>query len=189
MLTSLFSSRIRAKILTAFFLSPGREYNAWELANLYKENYSAIWKELVHLETIGILSSEQRGRMKIYQPDPDCPILPELKSIVLKTEGVGKIIHQKFSGLDSIQAVFIYGSYASGEADLRSDLDLMIIGEVILPNFALLISELEKELKRAINYVIFSKEEWKRKISNGDPFIRNVIQSPKVMLIGDEHAL
>jgi predicted nucleotidyltransferase len=170
-------------------MAPGKDFNAWELSNLTNENYSAIWKELVHLERIGILSSKQRGRLKIYQPNPACPILPELKSMVLKTEGVAKVIHEHFAAVDFIKSAFIYGSYATGEADFLSDLDLMIIGEVNLSQFASIISELERELNRSINYVIFTKAEWEMKIANDDPFIRNVIKSPKVMLMGDERAL
>jgi len=189
MLTFLFSSRIRAKILTAFLLAPGVDYNCWDLANLINENYSGVWKELVHLEDIGILASKQRGRSKIYQPNPGCPILPELKSMVLKTEGIAKVIHEHLFGVDAIIAAFIYGSYATGEADFLSDLDLMVIGEVNLSQFSILISELERELNRSINYVIITKADWELKIANGDPFIRNVNQSPKVMIVGDENAL
>jgi uncharacterized protein len=170
-------------------MAPGKDFNAWELSNLTQENYSAIWKELVHLERIGVLFSKQRGRSKIYQPNPACPILPELKSIVLKTEGIVKVLHEHLIGVNSIVAAFIYGSYAAGEADLLSDLDLMIIGEVNLSQFASMISELERELNRSINYVIFTKAELEMKIANDDPFIRNVIQSPKVMLMGDDRAL
>lgn len=189
MLESLFSSRVRAKLLTVFMLSPGEGYNAWDLADLLDENYSAIWKELVHLARLKILISEYRGRSKIYRVYSECPILPELRSIVLKTEGVGKVIHQRLSGMGAVRAAFIYGSYASGEADLHSDLDLMVIGEVNLAQFAALITDLEKELKRPINYVIFSEKEWALKVSEEDPFVWNVIHSPKVILIGDEHAI
>ena len=189
MLESLLSSRVRAKLLTAFMLTPGEEHNAWELANLLGENYSAIWKELIHLESLKIISSEYRGRSKMYRIYPDCPILQELRSIVLKTEGIGKVIRQRLSEMGAVQVAFIYGSYAAGDADLNSDLDLMIIGEVNMTQFASLITEFEKELRRPINYVIFSEEEWRIKVSEDDPFVRNIIQSPKVMLIGDEHAL
>src|SRR4030067_331181 len=84
MLESLFSSRVRAKLLTVFMLSPGEGYNAWDLADLLDENYSAIWKELVHLARLKILISEYRGRSKIYRVYSECPILPELRSIVIR---------------------------------------------------------------------------------------------------------
>ena len=64
MLEILFSSRVRAKILSAIFLSPGERWNANELSHSIGERYSAVWKELVKLEKIGILSSQKSGKSK-----------------------------------------------------------------------------------------------------------------------------
>jgi predicted nucleotidyltransferase len=188
-LESLFSSRVRTKILTAFLLSPGKSYYALALAQGLGEHYNAVWKELVHLEKIGLLVSHPEGNAKVYQINPDCSIIPELRSLVLKTEGVGFTIRLKLLEKNDIKAAFIYGSYASGEADQQSDLDLMVIGDIDLSRFAPLIAHLEKELNRPINYIYFSEEEWKAKVDKKDPFILNVMQSPKIMLLGDEDAL
>jgi predicted nucleotidyltransferase len=189
MLATLFSSRVRAKVLAAFFLSPGEKHHAWELAHRLGENYSAVWKELVRLEGLGILTSEQRGNSKDYQVNKACPIAPELRSIVLKTEGAGMVVKEKLQEMGSVKVAFIYGSYASGEADARSDLDLMIIGEINLAQLAPVISELEQELNRPINYVIYSEAEWTEKMAVKDPFWENVTRAPKIMLIGGDYAL
>src|SRR3989304_5685592 len=189
MLATLFSSRVRAKVLAAFFLLPGEKHTAWELAQRLGENYSPVWKELVRLEGLGILISEPRGNSKDYQINVDVPIIPELRSMVLKTEGVGMVIKEKLREIGSIKKAFIYGSYASGEADARSDLDLMIIGEINLDRLAVIISELEKELNRSINYVNYSEEEWNGKAAVKDPFWENVTSAPKIILIGGDYAL
>lgn len=100
MLETLFSSRVRAKVLAAFFLSPGEKHNAWELAQSLGENYSAVWKELVRLQGLGILTSERQGNSKDYQVNEVCSIAPELRSIVLKTEGVGMVIKENLQESD-----------------------------------------------------------------------------------------
>jgi predicted nucleotidyltransferase len=189
MLEKLFSSRVRTKLLVTFFMSPGIGYNARELALHLGENYSAVWKELVRLEGIGILTSEPRGNSKVYLVNPHCPIEPELRSMILKTEGIGSFIRSGLLNIEKIKAAFVYGSYASGEADAQSDLDLMIIGAIDLSKFAPVIAELEKDLRRSINYTVFSEEEWKSRRQSDDPFAANVVLAPKVILIGDEYAL
>lgn len=189
MLATLFSSRVRAKVLAAFFLSPGEKHNAWELAHRLGENYSTVWKELVRLERSGILIGEQGSHSKDYQINKDCPIAPELLSIVLKTEGAGVVIKNKLQEMGMVNEAFIYGSYASGEADAGSDLDLMIIGEVNLDQLAPVISGLEKELNRPINYIIYSEEEWNEKLVAQDPFWDRVTKAPKIILIGGDHVL
>ena len=188
-LESLFSSRVRTKILATFFMSPGEDFYALGLAQRLGEHYSAVWKELVHLEKAGLLSSHASGNAKVYQINPACPIIPELRSMILKTEGIGQVIRSRLAEKNEIKAVFIFGSYAGGEADRQSDLDLMVIGAIELAQFAPLIAQLEKELNRPINYVCFSEEEWKMKVENKDSFVLNVKKSPKIMLIGDKDAL
>jgi predicted nucleotidyltransferase len=189
MLTSLFSSRVRAKVIAALFISPGEKFNAWELAQKLGVNYSAVWKELARLERLGILMSEQRGNSKEYQVNTECPIASELRSIILKTEGAGLMIRAKLQEMGNVKEAFIYGSYASGEADARSDLDLMIIGDIDLDQYAPVITEIEKALNRPINYVIYSEEEWTEKRTTKDPFWEHVTNAPKIMLIGENHDL
>jgi predicted nucleotidyltransferase len=186
MLNSLFSSRVRAKLLTALFLSPGAERNAWELAQSLNETYSAVWKELNRLEEIGILRSEHKGNTKAYQVNTACPIVPELRSIIMKTEGIGLAIQSKLRNLGDVRKAYIYGSFASGKADLQSDIDLMIIGDVKLEELSEIVSVVEKELNRPINFVIFSEKEWLEKLANAEPFAVNVEQSEKIMLVGGE---
>lgn len=189
MLRTLFSSRVRAKVLAAFFVSPGERHNAWELAQRLGETYSSVWKELVRLEGLGILTSEQHGNTKDYQVNDACLIAPELRSIILKTEGVGAVIREQLQEVEMIKEAFIYGSYASGDADAGSDLDLMIIGEIDLERLAPVISKLEKELNRPINYVIYSEAEWNEKSVQKAPFWENVTRASKIMLIGVDRAV
>jgi predicted nucleotidyltransferase len=189
MLQMLLSSRVRAKILKAFFLSPGVERNAWELAQEFSESYSAVWKEMNRLERIGILTSEQKGNAKAYSINKLCPIESELRSIVMKTEGIGAILKAKLSAMGNVEKAFIYGSAASGKADQYSDIDIMLIGDVRLENVSTHISEAEQELNRPINYVIFTEREWREKLQKNDPFATNVEESEKIILIGVEDGL
>ena len=189
MLETILSSKVRAKILVAFFLSPGIEKNAWELTQSLGENYSAIWKELNRLEENGILASERRGNAKAYRVNHACPIEPELRAIVMKTEGIGGLLKTKLSIMKNVKRAFIYGSAASGKADRFSDIDLLIIGELNLEELSTLISEAEKELNRPINYVVFPEKEWKEKLANNEPFAMNVEKSQKIMLVGGEDAV
>ncbi len=189
MLASLFSSRVRAKILTQFFLNPGAAHHALALTEVLQENYSAVWKELIKLERLGILQSQFEGHAKIYQINSKCPVIPELRSLVLKTEGVGGVLQKHLQSLGNIKEAFIYGSFASGEADGLSDIDVMIIGDVELEQLSFTISTLEKELNRSINYLIFSEQEWQQKVLDEEPFALNVEQSPKIQILGGINGL
>ena len=144
---------------------------------------------MVKLEKIGVLSSQQHGNTKEYQINPQCPIVNELRSIVIKTVGIGKVIKSTLEEMNTIQEAFIFGSYASGEADDRSDIDLMIIGDVDLEKLSPIISKLEKEINRPINYVIYSNEDWNNKEKEKDSFWVNVNEAPKISVIGSTNAV
>ncbi len=186
MLESLISSKVRARLLVEFFLSPGVEHSAWALSASLKETYSAVWKELRRLEKLGVLSSRMLGNARVFQVNSTCPIAPELRSIVLKTAGVGGMIQQRLHAIGEVRSAFIYGSFASGKADERSDIDLMLIGDVNLDELSEMVTQIERELNRPINYTTYTTTEWQEKLERQDPFALNVQESDKIVLVGGE---
>lgn len=185
MLERLFTSRTRVKILTLFILSPQRELHVREIARLVQENINAVRRELANLEEIGLLKSSQRGNLKQYTVNTAMPLYEELASMILKTEGVAKILKDHLDELGSIQTAFIYGSFSRHNAQLTSDIDVFIIGTIKENILISAIHDLEKQLTREINYVLFTQEEFIKRKRKKDPFITNVLKEPKIMLLGD----
>jgi len=150
------------------------------------ENLNAVRRELANLEEIGLLKSTRRGNARYYAVNRAFPIYEELTAIVLKTEGAAKVIRERLDNLGEIESMFIYGSFACGEAGSGSDIDLFIVGEVDEDRLITALQETEDALGREINYVLFRKEEMERRVAEGDPFVTNVLREPKVMLIGND---
>lgn len=87
--------------------------------------------------------------------------------------------------LGHFNLAFIYGSFASQNAGLNSDIDVLIAGDI---NEEVIITELnalEKKLSREINYIILRYTEFQEKIENKDPFIMEILHEPKIMIIGE----
>jgi len=189
MLQALFSSRVRIKLLTHFFSRPEEQFYARALSRQIEEHYNAVWQELNNLEQIDLLLSEQDANVKYYRLNPDFPIYEELKRIILKTSGLGQVLREALGHLGTVEWAFIYGSVAAGEEDFLSDIDLMLGGEVKILALSEVVSRLEEQLGREINYLVLTRAELVQRLMNGDPFIRNVLAGPKIMLIGDEDAL
>jgi predicted nucleotidyltransferase len=80
---------------------------------------------------------------------------------------------------------FIYGSWAEGKEKFLSDIDVFIVGEVNEDKLIEGLNAMEKKLSRAINYVIFDKDEFKRRMRKKDPFVKNVIEGKKIILVGE----
>lgn len=185
MLEKLLTSKTRVKLLTLFLLNPETEMYVREIARKTGENTNAIRRELHNLEDIGLLSSEKKGNLKYYTVNKKMSIYIELTNIILKTEGVSRTLSENLTRLGRIETAFIYGSFASGSAGGRSDIDLFIIGQVHEDELIRCIEQLETKLSREINYVLFTPAEFGQRISNNDPFIKNVLNEKRVMLIGD----
>ena len=152
-------------------------------------HYNAVWQELDNLERIGLLLSERDANVKYYRLNPDFPIYDELKRIIMKTSGLGQSLREALDDLGMVEWAFIYGSVAAGEEDALSDVDLMLVGEVELLALSAVISRLEDQLGREINYVALTRAELVQRLADRDPFINNVLAGSKMMLIGDEDAL
>jgi len=189
MLEVLFSSRVRVKILTRMILNPGKIFNVRELALQIEENYNPVWKELDKLAKVGILLNDKRSGQNAFSLNPSCSYLPELRSLILKTDGVGSYFLERISEIGKIKTAFIFGSFAAGEADSQSDIDLMIIGDVKIEVLSSVISSIEQNLNREINYIIYTEEEWARKKNEKSAFIQNILHAPKILLIGAEDAI
>ena len=189
MLEKLFSSRVRIGLIAHFILNPGKRNHARGLVKTVDANYSAIWKELRNLEGAGLLLSEEDAGRKLFRLNPEFPLIDELRAIFLKTAGAGDIIRKALQGLAGIDAAFIYGSYAQGQADAYSDLDLMIIGSLKLESLSSRLSKLEAQLGRPVNLVTYTPQEWRSKLANRDPFVSDVERGPKLMLVGSEDAI
>lgn len=185
MLERLFTSKTRVKLLTLFILNPGRELHIREIMRLVQENMNAVRRELINLEETGLLKSSRKGNMKQYILNKEMPLYEELASMVLKTEGVAKILSEHLNELGSIRTAFIYGSFARNNARLSSDIDVFIIGTINEKTLISAFHDLEKQLSRDINYVLLTPEEFALRKQKKDPFVTNVLKEPRVMLQGD----
>jgi predicted nucleotidyltransferase len=78
----------------------------------------------------------------------------------------------------------VYGSFARGEEDSSSDLDLFVIGSVSLEEIVAALSPVEQAIGREINPTLFSEIEFKSKLSKKNHFIRSMAKTQKEFIIG-----
>ena len=171
----IFGSRIRAKILGWLFTHPDESFFVRQIALILKEDPTNVSREMAKLEELGILRSKRNGNLKHFQTNQECPFFEELKGLVLKTSGVAGRIRASLERLAGIEYAFIYGSYAKGEEKADSDVDLLIIGDVDMDRLDSNLGKLEKMLGREINYVLYSREEFKSKRKAKDGFLMDVL--------------
>ncbi len=189
MLKKLVGSRIRINILKLFIFNPEKEYYVREIERLTNEAFDPMRRELISLESIGLLKSRISGRQKYYSINSTHTLFQEVKSMILKTVGIGDTLKSSLEKRDDIQIAFIYGSYAKDTERAESDIDLFVIGDIPSRDLQEIISGIESQTKREINPTIYSREEFQEKHKSKNNFISNVLKEPKIFLKGDEDGL
>lgn len=185
-LSDLIISKVRVKLLKIFLGNVRGLYYVRELTRMTKEEINAIRRELENLLKIGLLQSEKRGNRLYYSVKTSYYLYAELVNLVAKSTGVGKIVAKNRNKLGFVKFLFITHKLARGLERKPEDVDLLIVGKVIMPQVAVLAKALEKQLNTEINYSCMTEEEFGYRKGHQDPFITKVLLQPKVMLIGDE---
>lgn len=82
----------------------------------------------------------------------------------------------------------IQGSFSTGDQGASSDVDLMVIGEVILIEWIPVLRPIEGRISRESKLTIYSVAEVER-IRTADHFLSRVLDRPNLMLLGSDDEL
>lgn len=186
MLATLVTAKSRRRLLTLFLTHPEQRFYHAQIVRDMKIPVSAAQTELKKLSDIGFLKIEREANIKFYKVNKDFPLYNELKSIIYKTIGLADALKENLSKIGHIDVAFIYGSVAKNTEDVRSDIDLMIIGDPDMDEVHNTISKAEDELSREINFTVFNSADWQKRIAKKQSFVMDVLSKPKIFLINGE---
>lgn len=189
MLDDLIVSKVRLKVLNLFFNGDNPVLHVRELVRVLNEEINAVRRELAFLESRSILKKEARGNKIYYYPRKDYPYYFDLLELIAKTNYLGKEILKTKNKLGKIKFAVLSGSFVRGKPFNEQSVDLLIVGQVVLPELNILIKNEELRRNREMNYTVMSEEEFKFRKERKDPFLQGILLSSRVMIIGDEEEL
>lgn len=190
LLSDLFGSKLRAKLLGWLFAHSDERYFGRQLAILLKEDSTNISRELARLEKMDILVLTISGKQKYYQANLSSPIFNELHGLIIKTIGVADVLRScLIPFIPHINLAFIFGSVAKKMENRASDIDVMIIGDADYDEISSCLSQAQNKLDREINSVIYPVSEFQQKVKDNHHFLNSVLESEKIYLIGDASEL
>ena len=187
MFSDLITSKTRVKILNLFLENPSEMYHVREAVRRVDEEINAVRRELIFLEKKGILTREPRVNRVYYYLDKSYPYYFDLLNIFAKTKGLGAEIIKNRVKLGKIKFAMLSGKFARGiRLEGSEDVDLLVVGTVVVPELSVLIRAEEAKRQHEINYTVMTEEEFSFRKKRRDPFITSIIYSSRVMLLGDE---
>lgn len=189
-LSSVLFTEYRGRVLGLLLLHPERSYYLREIARLTATVPGTLKREMDKLLEVGLLTVKKVGNQNHYQANLECPIYEDLSNILRKTSGLSDVLIAALLPLsEKIQSAFVFGSVASGKVNPKSDIDLMLIGNVSYAEVVPLLHPLQEQLGREINPKIYTDKEWNKLVKDNGAFVHDVLSKPKLFVIGNEQQL
>lgn len=185
----LFISRVRVKMLQLFLSQPSELYHVREIVRRVDEEINAVRRELARMEKYGLVLSEWRANRRLYRLKRDHLYFRELLGMVVKSTGLGGNIVKGRQRLGKIKFAFLSNRFLKGTPAGPDDIDLLLVGQIILPELQSIIADEQAKREAEINYSYMDEQEFTFRVRRRDPFILRVLIQPKVMLVGDEEDL
>ncbi|KKR93132.1 MAG: Transcriptional regulator [Candidatus Daviesbacteria bacterium GW2011_GWA1_41_61] len=185
----LFISRVRVKLLTLFLTSQEPLLHVREIVRRVDEEINAVRRELLRMEKFGMVASEWRANRRLYHFRKDYIFYHQLVGMVAKQSGLGGEIIKNRVRLGKIKYAMIATRFFKRQPSGPEDVDLLVVGQIVLPELQSLISNEQAKRDQEINYSFMDEAEFQFRVRRRDPFILRVVTQSKIMLIGDEEDL
>ncbi len=187
-LSDLLFGRTRGRLLATLYDKPDTTFFVRQFARHIDASAGTVQRELATLSAAGLILKSDRENQVFYRANPNHSVFAELHSLLAKTTGVFHMLREALTPVaENIEFAFVYGSFARGEENAGSDIDLMVIGEITLDDLLDRISPLEHKLNRPINPTVFAGEELRAKLHMGNHFLKAIQNAPLAFLIGNEN--
>lgn len=157
------------RILEYFITHPTEEIHLKELSRKLEMSSGSVKIYCDTFEADEVLISRRKGNLRLFTLNNHNFAVREMKKAyyyqLLKELGVEELFEDCIS-------MAIYGSFASGNFDERSDLDILVIGESEAVDSS--ITELERKIGREVQLTVIPYYKWEKMKKEGDEFAENV---------------
>ncbi len=190
MLKDLFISKTRVKLLETFLSDPTQMYHVRDLVRKTGDEINAVRRELSRMDSLGMVKKEPRGNRLYYWFRHDYVFYADLLSLVAKTTGLGSALVKNRSKLGNVHLAMLSGRFVRHLPKKSPDeVDLLIVGSLVLPELAHLIRAEESARGQPINYTPMTEDELKFRRTRRDPFLNSILTQSRVMIIGQDEDL
>jgi predicted nucleotidyltransferase len=182
--TFLLGSATAAAVVALLSLHPGEEFPMADLELATAASYESLHRTLRRLEAAGVLVVDRSGRRHTATMPP-CPSTSALRSLTLELGPLGSRLRwcRGLLGGNMIEEAFVFGSIAAGTAGPRSDLDLLVVGDVSTGALLAHMAGLADQLARQINPVCHTRDQVDHALSDGLSFMTTVFSGPRIQVV------
>jgi predicted nucleotidyltransferase len=174
------------KIFRWFLHNPSTEIHVNLLARELGISQSSASTHLSDLHKCGLLEKKRSANALFYRLDNSSQVVRQFKQLVTAMILENLSLKERFlKEDDAIISLALYGSYASGENDEHSDLDLLVLTQSKNKDYYPLTSELGRKLEREVSLLVLSAPRWYN-LKKSDPGFYESVLSRHIILYGSE---
>jgi predicted phosphohydrolase len=197
MFEQLFGSKTRVKLIRIFLDNPDKLFYVRELTRLSNSMINSIRRELDNLinlkiiiaqppsikKTKGTVDPPKINAKKFYRLNPNNVLQKDLQSLFSKGKVlIEKKLVERIKRMGDIKYLSLGGLFTDDE---RAVSDLFIVGDFDKKKMLVVLSKIEKELERDLNYTIMQEDEFKLRSDISDRFLLDIMENEKNMVFVD----
>lgn len=183
LMTELLGGAARFKALRCLFEEPDRAFGTRELAAAADIDPGNASRWLRRWANVGLVERHEERGTPLFKAAGD-PALAPLAQLMQQASRTMEVLQRRINSIGAIEAAAIYGSAARGTVRSDSDIDLLLITSMPQLKAQALFKAAGRELRRPVNVLVFTADEWRRAIASGDAFVREIRNQPLVTLKG-----
>ncbi len=191
----LFGSKTRAKLLALFFESTEKSFYIREMTRVIDEQINSVRRELLNLETIGIIKNETYDNKIYYSANtkhPFCHPLSEMFSKKVSSAcSIDVNINKTTTWEDNIRPVkkYVKGLIVTNRLPGQEGIDLLIIGDDKTKKLSRWAEVIEKKQGKPINYAILSPDDFAYRQKVRDRFLEDILEMEISEIIDPENLI
>lgn len=182
------AGRIGREALALLIATPGQELHTREIARRVNADAHPVQRALERMLDAGLLESRRLGNLRLWSVR-DSELVGPARELIRRTAGVAGSLREALSSMKGVQLAFLFGSYASGQDTLGSDIDLFVVGSPDWTELSREVTKQESSLTREINVVVWSMDELGSPTPKQQRFLTGLLRKPRIWLVGDDDEL
>lgn len=175
----LFGSKTRAKLLKLFFENPEKSFYVREMTRVIDEQINSVRRELLNLESIGIVKNETFDNKVYYSANNKHPFYRPMIDIFSKKIDASREKDVKETTWEAYTRPiknYLKGLVVTNRLPGQEGIDLLIIGNDKTKKLTRWAEVVEKKQGKPINYVIMSADDFKYRRSVHDRFVEDILE-------------
>lgn len=190
-LTPFVRSDAVGAILAETLGHPDREFTLAELGRRTGASGPVVHREVGRLVDGDVLRDRQEGRNRLVRANQEHPLFALMRDLIAATYGPVPVLRELFEGLDGVDQIMIYGSWAARRAGesgaFPRDIDVLVVGDAPRKTLTALASEASDRLDVAVNVSRIAPDDWRADAPS--PFVATIRSRPVVdVMTGDVRA-